>query len=78
MEITQRFTTNMGNWRFGSRKGNKLPSTEEIREKARERMRKRIQTLREQVVYANIGNPTCLTSHITCSILYALRNMIEN
>lgn len=68
----------MGNWRFGSRKGNKLPSIEEIREKARERMRKTSQTLREQAVYANTGNSNCLTSHITYSILYALRNMIEN
>lgn len=47
-------------------------------------MRKRRQTLTKQQdyaiqpSYANTGNSTCLTSHITCSILYALENMILN
>ena len=47
-------------------------------------MRKRHQELREQEghaiqeIHANTWNSNCLTSHITCSILYALGNMIEN
>ena len=68
----------MGNWRFGSRKRKKLPPIEEILEKYIERMRKIHQTFKEQEVHANIGNSNCLISHIACSILYALGNMIEN
>ena len=74
----------MGNWIFGSRKGNNLPSTKEVQEKVGERMWKRSHILREQEEHAieeiheNIGYSNCLTYHITFSILYALRNMIDS
>lgn len=42
----------MGNWRFVSRKGNKFPIIEEMREKSRERVRKRQQKFREQEDHA--------------------------
>ena len=38
MKITQEFTTNMGNWIFGSRKGNNPPSIKKMQEKVGERM----------------------------------------
>jgi len=49
--------------------------------KNKEMMRKKWQILREQQdyeIHANTSNSSCLSSHITCSILYALGNMIEN